>query len=148
MKFFSHELAIDLGTANTVIFHKGQIALDEPSIVAIDTKTGELIAVGVEINGHSAEHGICIRSKLLTPSRTEEVCDLAACELCFRDHSNITVMCAVGGHVRCVVQNIAVGNARKAVHRTKGGEVRLCTEIGFVYDHARPNGVFDHRACT
>ena len=48
MKFFSHELAIDLGTANTVIFHKGQIALDEPSIVAIDTKTGELIAVGDE----------------------------------------------------------------------------------------------------
>lgn len=30
MKFFSHELAIDLGTANTVIFYKGQIALDEP----------------------------------------------------------------------------------------------------------------------
>ena len=48
MKFFSHELAIDLGTANTVIFQKGQIALDEPSIVAIDTKTGELIAVGDE----------------------------------------------------------------------------------------------------
>ena len=43
MKFFSHELAIDLGTANTVIFHKGQIALDEPSIVAIDTKTGDPI---------------------------------------------------------------------------------------------------------
>ena len=37
MKFFNHELAIDLGTANTVIFQKGQIALDEPSIVAIDT---------------------------------------------------------------------------------------------------------------
>ena len=49
MKFFSHELAIDLGTANTVIFHKGLIALDEPSIVAIDTKTGDLIAVAFAI---------------------------------------------------------------------------------------------------
>ena len=35
MKFFNHELAIDLGTANTVIFQKGLIALDDPSIVAI-----------------------------------------------------------------------------------------------------------------
>jgi actin-like ATPase involved in cell morphogenesis len=31
-----------------LIFYKGQIALDEPSIVAIDTKTGDLIAVGYE----------------------------------------------------------------------------------------------------
>ena len=38
MKFFSHELAIDLGTANTVIFHKGQIALDEPGIAIDDTE--------------------------------------------------------------------------------------------------------------
>ena len=44
MRFFTHELAIDLGTANTVIFNKGEIALDEPSIVAIDTKTGDLIS--------------------------------------------------------------------------------------------------------
>ena len=50
MKFFSHELAIDLGTANTVIFHKGQIALDEPSIVAIDADTKKVIAVGTEAN--------------------------------------------------------------------------------------------------
>ena len=48
MTFFNHELAIDLGTANTVIFHKGQIALDEPSVVAVDAHTGSLVAVGAE----------------------------------------------------------------------------------------------------
>ena len=48
MTFFNHELAIDLGTANTVIFHKGQIALDEPSVVAVDAHTGTLVAVGAE----------------------------------------------------------------------------------------------------
>lgn len=48
MALFNHELTIDLGTANTVIFHEGQIALDKPSIVAIDSKTCELIAVGDE----------------------------------------------------------------------------------------------------
>ena len=44
--FFTQELAIDLGTANTLIIQNDQIVVDEPSIVAIDRKTGETIAVG------------------------------------------------------------------------------------------------------
>ena len=38
--FLTQELAMDLGTANTVIFQNDQIVLDEPSIVAIDNNTG------------------------------------------------------------------------------------------------------------
>lgn len=47
MGFFSltKELAIDLGTANTIIIHEGKIVVNEPSIVAVDT-SGKLIAVG------------------------------------------------------------------------------------------------------
>lgn len=44
--FFKQELAIDLGTANTLIIQDGQVVVDEPSIVAINRKTGETIAVG------------------------------------------------------------------------------------------------------
>ena len=44
--FFTQELAIDLGTANTVIFQNDQIVLDEPSIVAIDNHTNKCIAIG------------------------------------------------------------------------------------------------------
>lgn len=44
--FLTQELAIDLGTANTVIFQNDQIILDEPSIVAIDNKTGRVRALG------------------------------------------------------------------------------------------------------
>ncbi len=44
--FFTQELAIDLGTANTLIIQGDQIVVDEPSIVAIDRKSGETIAVG------------------------------------------------------------------------------------------------------
>lgn len=44
--FLTQELAIDLGTANTVIFQNDQIVLDEPSIVAIDNKTGKVKAIG------------------------------------------------------------------------------------------------------
>jgi len=49
MKFFNlfiQELAVDLGTANTLIIQDGQVVVDEPSIVAIDKKSGEVIAVG------------------------------------------------------------------------------------------------------
>jgi rod shape-determining protein MreB len=44
--FLNKELAIDLGTANTIIIYKDKIVIDEPSIVAIDKKTEEVIAVG------------------------------------------------------------------------------------------------------
>jgi rod shape-determining protein MreB len=46
---FSRDMGIDLGTANTVVFVKGKgIVLQEPSVVAIDQHTGEIIAVGQE----------------------------------------------------------------------------------------------------
>ncbi|MBQ2235219.1 MAG: rod shape-determining protein, partial [Muribaculaceae bacterium] len=43
---FTQEIAVDLGTANTIIIHNGKIVIDEPSVVALDSKTGKLIAVG------------------------------------------------------------------------------------------------------
>ena len=48
MAFLRHELAIDLGTANTVIFKDDEVVLDEPSIIAVETKTGKLFAIGNE----------------------------------------------------------------------------------------------------
>lgn len=47
--FFSRDLAIDLGTANTLVFAKGKgIVVNEPSIVAINKNTNEVEAVGKE----------------------------------------------------------------------------------------------------
>lgn len=46
MSFFHQELAIDLGTANTVIFKDDKVVLDEPSIIAVETKTEKLVAIG------------------------------------------------------------------------------------------------------
>ena len=47
----SKDIGIDLGTANVLIYIKGQgIVLNEPSIVAIDTETKKVIAVGTEAN--------------------------------------------------------------------------------------------------
>ncbi|PIF46686.1 rod shape-determining protein MreB [Chryseobacterium sp. 52] len=43
---FTQEIAMDLGTANTLIIHNNKIVIDQPSIVAIDRTTGKPIAVG------------------------------------------------------------------------------------------------------
>ncbi len=49
LRSFSSNIGIDLGTANTAVFLEGKgIVLYEPSIVAIDTKTGRVLAVGKE----------------------------------------------------------------------------------------------------
>ena len=46
---FSSDLAIDLGTANTLVYARGKgIVVNEPSIVAINKSTGEVEAVGKE----------------------------------------------------------------------------------------------------
>ena len=46
--FMNEDIAIDLGTANTLIIHNDKVVVDEPSIVAIETRTGKVIAVGTK----------------------------------------------------------------------------------------------------
>jgi rod shape-determining protein MreB len=48
--FLTEEIAIDLGTANTLIIHNGKVVVDAPSIVARDRITGKIIAAGREAN--------------------------------------------------------------------------------------------------
>src|SRR2546428_8694085 len=49
MGFLSTDVAMDLGTANTVVFVKGRgIVLNEPSVVAVDKSSGRVLAVGSE----------------------------------------------------------------------------------------------------
>ncbi|MDR2041142.1 MAG: rod shape-determining protein [Tannerella sp.] len=43
---FTQEIAIDLGTANTIIVNEGKIAVDEPSVVALDERTEKVLAIG------------------------------------------------------------------------------------------------------
>ncbi len=46
--FLTDKIAIDLGTSNTLITHKGKIAINNPSIITINQITGKIIAVGRE----------------------------------------------------------------------------------------------------
>ncbi|MFQ5579779.1 MAG: rod shape-determining protein [Nitrospiria bacterium] len=47
--WFSNDLAIDLGTANTLVYLRGKgISINEPSVVAIERKSGKVVAIGTE----------------------------------------------------------------------------------------------------
>ncbi|GAB1821424.1 rod shape-determining protein [Herbidospora sp. RD11066] len=47
--FLGRDMAVDLGTANTLVYVRGRgIVLNEPSVVAINTSTGRIVAVGIE----------------------------------------------------------------------------------------------------
>lgn len=48
MGFFTEEIAIDLGTANTLIIHNDKVVINSPSIVAMDRTTNKIIAIGEE----------------------------------------------------------------------------------------------------
>ena len=49
MNIFGRDMAVDLGTANTLVYVRGQgIVLNEPSVVAMDKTTGAVLAVGLE----------------------------------------------------------------------------------------------------
>ncbi|PIU02016.1 rod shape-determining protein, partial [bacterium (Candidatus Torokbacteria) CG09_land_8_20_14_0_10_42_11] len=46
---FSRDIGIDLGTANTLVYVRGKgIVINEPSVVAMNTKTGAVLAIGNE----------------------------------------------------------------------------------------------------
>ncbi|MFI3240018.1 MAG: rod shape-determining protein [Bacteroidales bacterium] len=79
---FIQEIAVDLGTANTIIIHKDQIVINEPSVVAVNTKTGELLAVGErakQMHGKTHENIQTIR-----PLRDGVIADFNAAELMIR----------------------------------------------------------------
>ena len=64
LSFRTQEIAIDLGTANTVIIHNDRVVVDEPSIVAIERTTGKVIAVGkmaMQMHGKTHENIKTIR---------------------------------------------------------------------------------------
>ncbi|MSZ44346.1 MAG: Hsp70 family protein, partial [Actinobacteria bacterium] len=62
---FSRNLAIDIGTANTVIYQSNRgVVLDEPSVVCINTDTGEILSAGLEARkmvGRTPGHIVAIK---------------------------------------------------------------------------------------
>lgn len=77
--FLTQEIAMDLGTANTVIFRNDDIVMDAPSIVAIDNNTGKCIAIGqqAKLMHEHTNPGI----KTIRPLRNGVIADFNAAEM-------------------------------------------------------------------
>ena len=81
--FLTQEIAIDLGTANTLIIHNDKVVVDEPSIVAINKLTGKVIAVGKRaMMMHEKVHDDL---KTIRPLRDGVIADFNAAESMIRE---------------------------------------------------------------
>jgi rod shape-determining protein MreB len=78
INFLTQEIAIDLGTANTIIICNDKVVVDEPSIVAVDRSTGKIIAVGKQAQQmHGKTHE---NIKTIRPLKDGVIADFQAAE--------------------------------------------------------------------
>ena len=80
--FFTKDIAIDLGTANTLIIHNNKVVIDQPSIVAIHRQSGKLIAVGHEAKSMQGKTHDDI--KTIRPLKDGVIADFEASEKMIR----------------------------------------------------------------
>lgn len=81
--FLTQEIAIDLGTANTLIIHNEQVVVDEPSIVAIDRTSNKIVAVGKKaMMMHEKTHE---NLKTIRPLKDGVIADFNAAEGMLRE---------------------------------------------------------------
>lgn len=81
--FLTKEIAIDLGTCNTIIIYNDKVVVDEPSIVALERNTGKIIAVGKKammMHGKTHEN-----IKTIRPLRDGVIADFQSAEYMIRE---------------------------------------------------------------
>jgi rod shape-determining protein MreB len=81
--FLTKEIAIDLGTANTIIIFNDKVVVDEPSIVALERNTGKIIAIGKKaqmMHGKTHEN-----IKTIRPLRDGVIADFQSAEFMIRE---------------------------------------------------------------
>ena len=84
MGFFSfvQEIAMDLGTANTIIISDDKVVVDEPSVVALDRHSDKVLAVGSKAKMMYEKTHDSIRT--VRPLRDGVIADFSACEQMMR----------------------------------------------------------------
>ena len=83
LSFMTEDIAIDLGTANTLITYQDKVVVDSPSIVAMDRRSGQIIAVGKEARQmHGKTHE---NIKTIRPLKDGVIADFEASEHMIRE---------------------------------------------------------------
>ncbi|HIF83876.1 MAG TPA: rod shape-determining protein [Flavobacteriaceae bacterium] len=150
--FWTESIAIDLGTANTLIIHNDKVVVDSPSIVAIDKRTNKIIAVGTEaslMQGKTHEN-----IKTVRPLKDGVIADFNASEQMislliksipalkkkFFTPALKMVICIPSG-----ITEVEMRAVRESAERVNGKEVYLIHEpmaaaIGIGVDIMQPKG--------
>ena len=150
--FLTEEIAIDLGTANTLIIHNDKVVVDSPYIVAMDRRTSKIIAVGQEANQMQGKTHENI--KTIRPLKDGVIADFNASEQMislfiknipslkkrFFTPSLRMVICIPSG-----ITEVEMRAVRESAERVNGKEVYLIHEpmaaaIGIGVDIMQPKG--------
>ncbi len=149
---FTQEIAIDLGTANTLIIHNNKIVIDQPSIVAIERSSGKPIAVGEQAKHMQGKTHEDI--KTIRPLKDGVIADFGASEHMIREF--IKKIPAIKGKlfqpalriVICIPSGITEVEKRAVIdsaQKVNAKEIRLIYEpmaaaIGVGIDVQKPEG--------
>ena len=148
---FNQEIAMDLGTANTIIIYNDKIVVEEPSVVAVDSRTDKLIAVGTRALLMRGKENDQIRT--VRPLRDGVIANFSACELMVRSMIKMVptkkhlfaptlkiVVCIPSGSTEVEIRAV-----RDSAEHAGGREVYMIYEpmaaaIGIGIDVEAPNG--------
>lgn len=152
LDFFTSDIAIDLGTANTLIIQKEKIVLDEPSIIAIDKASNKVLAIGREaMQMHEKTHE---NIKTIRPLKDGVIADFHAAEHMIRgmikmiDNNKKRLFPASHRMVICIpsgITEVEKRAVRDSAEHAGGKEVYMIQEplaaaIGIGIDIEQPIG--------
>ena len=151
LSFLNKEIAIDLGTANTIILYNDKVVVDEPSIVAVERNTGRIIAVGKKammMHGKTHEN-----IKTIRPLRDGVIADFQAAEFMLREMIKVIGIKSrlfppavkVGICIPSGITEVEERAVKDSAEQAGAKEVRLIHEpmaaaIGIGIDVLEPNG--------
>ena len=148
---FTQEIAIDLGTSNTIITCEDKIVVDQPSVVALDKRTDKLIAIGEKARRMQGKENEGIRT--VRPLRDGVIADFYAAELMIRGMIKMipsknhlfspslrVVVCIPSGSTEVEIRAV-----RDSMEHAGGRDVYLIFEpmadaLGIGIDVEAPNG--------
>lgn len=133
-RYLSHDVGIDLGTANTLVYMKGRgIVINEPSVVAVNQKTGQIVAIGTEARamlGRTPEHILAIKplvdGVISDFETTEEMVAYLLSRACAGSSKLLAPRVVVG--VPSNITNVEIRAVRDATRNAGASEVHIVEE--------------------
>ncbi len=133
-RIFSHDVGVDLGTANTLVYMRGRgIVINEPSVVAVNQKTGQVVAIGTDAKamlGRTPTHITAIKplvdGVISDFETTEEMISYLLGKATAGSSKLLSPRVVVG--VPSGITNVEIRAVRDATRNAGAGEVHIVEE--------------------